>query len=114
MESPGLPEPAIASLRHSVIRNAASAVLRFFHRQYLFMICIFLHLLSVGAHIVLIVSLDERERPYDPRPYDRRYRDYERDGRRGGPYEDYRGGGGRYEDRDRYRDYDRRYDDRRY
>ena len=55
MESPGLPEPAIASLRHSVIRNAASAVLRFFHRQYLFMICIFLHLLSVGAHIVLIV-----------------------------------------------------------
>ena len=45
------------------------------------------------------------ERYYDPRPYDSRYRDYDRRGR----HDDRR-----YDDRDRYRDYDRRYDDRRY
>ncbi|KAH6911074.1 hypothetical protein BKA70DRAFT_1269387 [Coprinopsis sp. MPI-PUGE-AT-0042] len=69
---------------------------------------------------------NEFERPYDPRPYDSRYRDYDDrrggDRRRGG-YDDYRRGGDdyRYRDRDydrdrerdRYRD-DRRYDDRRY
>ncbi|KIM82250.1 hypothetical protein PILCRDRAFT_473904 [Piloderma croceum F 1598] len=48
---------------------------------------------------------DERERPYDPRPYDSRYsRDYEDrgGGRRGGRYDDGYSGGGR-------RDYDRGY-----
>ncbi|EFI28746.1 hypothetical protein CC1G_13772 [Coprinopsis cinerea okayama7 len=58
------------------------------------------------------------ERPYDPRPYDSRYRDYDdrRDRRR---YDDYRRDDYRHRDydrdreRDRYRD-DRRYDDRRY
>ena len=65
------------------------------------------------------------ERPYDPRPYDSRYRERVDDlppprARRGG-YDDYRGG--RDYDRGGYRDYDRgydrggyerRYDDRRY
>jgi len=49
------------------------------------------------------------ERPYDPRPYDSRYRGYEDDrrGGRGSRYDDR--GGGRDYDRDRYssRDYDR-------
>lgn len=72
------------------------------------------------------------ERPYDPRPYDSRYREYDdRGGRggRGGRYDDHRGGGGgSFRDHDRHRDYDRdhrdrdryrddrggRYDDRRY
>jgi len=79
----------------------------------------------------------DNERPYDPRPYDSRYRGYEDDrrGGRGSRYDDR--GGGRDYDRDRYssrdydrggyggRDYDRggyggrydsdrRYDDRRY
>jgi len=46
------------------------------------------------------------ERPYDPRPYDSRYN--ERDRERG------YGGGGRYEDRRSSRYDERRYDDRRY
>ncbi|KAI9444562.1 hypothetical protein H4582DRAFT_2117158 [Lactarius indigo] len=65
---------------------------------------------------------NDRERYYDPRPYDSRYaRDHDHEDRRGG-----RGsGGGRYEDRPRDydrgyrygrepRDYERRHDDRRY
>jgi len=52
---------------------------------------------------------DERERPYDPRPYDSRYsRDYEDRGPRGGRggrYDDHRGGGGGGGGRD----YDRGY-----
>ncbi|KAF9074585.1 hypothetical protein BDP27DRAFT_1415998 [Rhodocollybia butyracea] len=55
----------------------------------------------------------ERERPYDPRPYDSRYAsDYDDRGRGRGRYDDYRD---RDRDRrrdDRYRDRDR-YDDRR-
>jgi len=74
------------------------------------------------------------ERPYDPRPYDSRYRGYDDDRRRGPRHDDR----GRDYDRDRYasrdydrgyngggkdydrgyagggRDYERRYDDRRY
>ncbi|KAA1467869.1 RNA-binding domain-containing protein [Dentipellis sp. KUC8613] len=73
----------------------------------------------------------ERERFYDPRPYDSRYaRDFDHDDRRGGgrgrydepPRRDYDRGYRDYDrgDRDRGdrggygRDYDRRYDDRRY
>lgn len=78
----------------------------------------------------------DNERPYDPRPYDSRYRGYDDDrdrgGRRGSRYDD-RGGGRDHDRGDRYRDdrgygggrdndrsygggrdYDRRYDDRRY
>ena len=84
------------------------------------------------AHLLTRAFPDER--PYDPRPYDSRYRGYE-DDRRGGRSSRYddrgrdydrdryssrdydRGGygGGRDYDRGGYRDYDRRsYDDRRY
>ncbi|TFY74590.1 hypothetical protein EWM64_g9422 [Hericium alpestre] len=66
----------------------------------------------------------ERERFYDPRPYDSRYaRDYDNDDRRGGgrssryddapPRRDYDRGHRDY-DRGYDRSYDRRYDDRRY
>lgn len=65
--------------------------------------------LRLPAALVLtagsLIFIDER--PYDPRPYDSRYS--ERDRERG-----YGGGGGRYEDRRSSRYDERRYDDRRY
>ena len=88
---------------------------------------------STVSDFVLLIDVcpmnaipDPVERPYDPRPYDSRYRSYDDlpppRARRGG-YDDYRGRdydrGYREYDRGGYergydRGYDRRYDDRRY
>ena len=65
-------------------------------------------LLSLSCLYILMWRFPD-ERPYDPRPYDSRYRGYEDDrrGGRGSRYDDR----GRDYDRDRYssRDYDRGY-----
>ncbi|KAF5342858.1 hypothetical protein D9757_014329 [Collybiopsis confluens] len=53
----------------------------------------------------------ERDRPYDPRPYDSRYTG-DSDDRRGGRYDDHRDRDRRRDDRDRFRERDRERGDR--